>query len=102
MYTQGDSDVISLYHIYASCFFAILWGKLWEILVAFLAYDTYFDRSTLLKKDFKTTKTTKMFFISERLFQGVITLMRKKYLCVPTLQWLEDAPVGRGNFEGSL
>jgi len=27
-YTQGDSDVISSYHIYASCFPAILWGKL--------------------------------------------------------------------------
>jgi len=31
--TQGGSDVISSYHIYASCFFAMLWGKLGEMFV---------------------------------------------------------------------
>ena len=32
-YTQGDSDVISSYHIYASCFPDILRGKLYEMFV---------------------------------------------------------------------
>jgi len=30
---MGDRDVISSYHIYASCFSAILWGKLCEMFV---------------------------------------------------------------------
>jgi len=29
--TQGDSDVISSYHIHASCFPAMMWGKLGEM-----------------------------------------------------------------------
>jgi len=32
LYT-GDSDVISSCHIYASCFPAMMWGKLWEMFV---------------------------------------------------------------------
>jgi len=29
IYTYGDSDVTSSYHVYAGCFSAILWGRLW-------------------------------------------------------------------------
>jgi len=28
--TQDESDVISSYHIHASCFPAMMWGRLWE------------------------------------------------------------------------
>jgi len=27
---QGDSDVISSHHFYASCFPTTMWGKLWK------------------------------------------------------------------------
>jgi len=33
LYSQSDSDVISLYLIYASCFSVMMWGKLWELFV---------------------------------------------------------------------
>jgi len=32
-YTYSDNDVISSYFIYASCFSAMIWGKLREIFV---------------------------------------------------------------------
>ena len=35
---NSDSDVISSYHIYASCFPAMMWGKLWEMFVIVIAY----------------------------------------------------------------
>jgi len=31
--TSGDSGVISSYHIYANCFPAMVWGKLYEMFV---------------------------------------------------------------------
>jgi len=31
--TEGDIDATSSYHIYASCFTAMMWGKLCEMLL---------------------------------------------------------------------
>jgi len=39
--TQGDSDVIYSYHIYATCFSTILWGKLCEMFVIFISDITF-------------------------------------------------------------
>jgi len=36
-YTWGDSYVIFSYHIYASSFPAVVWGKLWEMFVTVIS-----------------------------------------------------------------
>ena len=45
---QGDNDVISSCHIYASCFSAIVWGKLCKMFVIVTSLSNDNDNTTII------------------------------------------------------
>jgi len=72
-YTQGDSGVISSYHIYASCFPAIMWGKLCK----YFLLRHHFLCKTVIIRTFSSINWSNFIRITTKIFTTELRTVRR-------------------------